>query len=79
MYLVLLPSRSLATTLITIVLLILYNHTHFFLSMVFSESTILLAVVGFVGLIATATVWLRSNNITSKYYAKTDALSEETN
>ena len=38
--------------------------------MVFSESTILFGVVGFVGLIATLTVWLRSNHITSKYYGE---------
>ena len=35
-----------------------------------TETTIILAVIGMVGLFATATVYQRSNRITSKYYAK---------
>ena len=35
-----------------------------------SETTIILAVVGMLGLFATATVYQRSNRITSRYYAK---------
>ena len=37
-----------------------------------SETTIILAVVGMLGLFATATVYQRSNRITSRYYAKRD-------
>jgi len=37
-----------------------------------TESTIILAVVGMIGLFATATVYQRSNRITSRYYAKRD-------
>ena len=33
-----------------------------------SESTIILAIVGMVGLFSTAIIWQRSNRITSKYY-----------
>ena len=35
-----------------------------------TETTIILAVIGMLGLFATATVWQRANRITSKYYAK---------
>jgi hypothetical protein len=35
-----------------------------------TEQTIILAVIGMVGLFATATVYQRSNRITSNYYAK---------
>ena len=35
-----------------------------------TETTIILAIVGMIGLFATATVYQRSNRITSKYYAK---------
>jgi len=34
-----------------------------------TETTIILAVVGMLGLFATATVYQRSNRITSKYYS----------
>ena len=37
-----------------------------------TETTIILAVVGMIGLFATATVFQRSNRITSRYYAKRD-------
>jgi len=37
-----------------------------------TETTIILAVVGMLGLFATATVYQRSNRITSRYYAKRD-------
>ena len=36
--------------------------------MIWSESTILLAIVGMVGLFATATIWQRANRITDRYY-----------
>ena len=35
-----------------------------------TETTIILAIIGMVGLFATATVYQRSNRITSNYYAK---------
>ena len=35
-----------------------------------SESTIILAIVGMLGLFATATVWQRANRITYRYYKK---------
>ena len=34
-----------------------------------SEITIILAVIGMIGLFATATVYQRANRITSRYYA----------
>ena len=37
--------------------------------MTFNESTIILAVIGMLGLFATATVYQRSNRITSRYYS----------
>ena len=36
--------------------------------MIWSESTIILAIVGMVGLFATATIYQRANRITSRYY-----------
>lgn len=38
------------------------------MSMITTETTIILAVVGMLGLFATATVYQRSNRITSRYY-----------
>jgi len=38
--------------------------------MMFSESTILLSIVGMVGLFSTAIIWQRANRITSNYYRK---------
>ena len=35
-----------------------------------TETTIILAIIGMLGLFATATVYQRSNRITSRYYAK---------
>jgi hypothetical protein len=35
-----------------------------------TETTIILAIIGMVGLFTTATVYQRSNRITSRYYAK---------
>ena len=35
-----------------------------------SESTIILAIVGMVGLFSTAVIYQRSNRITSRYYNK---------
>ena len=37
--------------------------------MLWSESTIILAIIGMVGLFSTAIIWQRSNRITSLYYA----------
>ena len=34
-----------------------------------TETTIILAIIGMVGLFATATVYQRSNRITSRYYS----------
>ena len=34
-----------------------------------TETTIILAVIGMLGLFATATVYQRSNHITSRYYS----------
>jgi hypothetical protein len=38
--------------------------------MLWSETNIILAVVGMVGLFASAITWQRANRITSKYYGK---------
>lgn len=38
--------------------------------MTWSESTIILAIVGMVGLFSTAIIWQRANRITSNYYKK---------
>jgi hypothetical protein len=38
--------------------------------MLWNESTIILAVVGMVGLFSTAIIWQRANRITTKYYGK---------
>lgn len=38
--------------------------------MIWSETNIILAIVGMVGLFATATIWQRANKITSKYYGR---------
>ena len=35
-----------------------------------TETTIILAIVGMLGLFTTATVYQRSNRITSRYYSK---------
>ncbi len=35
-----------------------------------TETTIILAIIGMMGLFATATVYQRSNRITARYYAK---------
>jgi hypothetical protein len=35
-----------------------------------NESTIILAIVGMVGLFSTAIIWQRANRITSNYYKK---------
>ena len=45
--------------------------------MLWSESTIILAIVGMVGLFSTAVIWQRSNRITSRYYGtRTHSLSQ---
>jgi len=36
--------------------------------MIWNEQTIILAIVGMVGLFSTAIIWQRANRITSKYY-----------
>jgi hypothetical protein len=38
--------------------------------MQWSETNIILAVVGMVGLFSTAIIWQRANRITSNYYKK---------
>jgi hypothetical protein len=38
--------------------------------MTWAESTIILAIVGMVGLFSTAIIWQRANRITTKYYGK---------
>ena len=38
--------------------------------MIWNESTIILAIIGMVGLFSTAVIYQRSNRITSKYYAE---------
>ncbi len=38
--------------------------------MIMSESTIILAIIGMIGLFATATIYQRANRITSKYYGR---------
>ena len=38
--------------------------------MIWDESTIILAIIGMVGLFSTAIIWQRSNRITSRYYGK---------
>ena len=35
-----------------------------------TESTIILAIIGMLGLFATATTWQRANRITSRYYKR---------
>ena len=36
--------------------------------MIWSESNIIYAIIGMVGLFSTALIWQRSNRITSNYY-----------
>ena len=43
--------------------------------MMFNESTIILAIIGMIGLFATATVYQRANRISSKYYATKGRIS----
>lgn len=38
--------------------------------MIWNESTIILAIVGMIGLFATATIYQRANRITSRYYSR---------
>ena len=38
--------------------------------MIWNESTIILAIVGMVGLFASAVVYQRANRITSRYYKR---------
>lgn len=38
--------------------------------MIWSETNIILAIVGMVGLFATATIYQRANKITSRYYGR---------
>ena len=38
--------------------------------MMWTESTIILAIIGMVGLFSTAVIYQRSNRITSRYYSK---------
>lgn len=36
--------------------------------MIWNENTIILAIVGMVGLFSTAVIWQRANRITGRYY-----------
>jgi len=38
--------------------------------MIWNESTIILAIIGMVGLFSTAVIYQHSNRITSRYYSK---------
>ena len=38
--------------------------------MIWNETNIIYAIVGSVGILATVTIWLRANSITSRYYNK---------
>lgn len=38
--------------------------------MMWNESTIILAIIGMIGLFSTATIYQRANRITSRYYRK---------
>jgi hypothetical protein len=38
--------------------------------MIWTESNIIFAIIGMVGLFSTAVIWQRANRITSKYYNK---------
>ena len=35
-----------------------------------TESTIILAIIGMIGLFSTAVIWQRANRITGKYYSR---------
>ena len=35
-----------------------------------TETNIIYAIIGSIGVLATVTIWLRANSITSKYYSK---------
>ena len=36
--------------------------------MIWSETNIILAIIGMVGLFSTAIIWQRSNHVTTRYY-----------
>ena len=38
--------------------------------MTFSESNIIYAIIGSIGILSTVTIWLRANTITKRYYSK---------
>ena len=38
--------------------------------MTFSETNIIYAIIGSVGILSTVTIWLRANSITKRYYSK---------
>ena len=42
-----------------------------------TESTIILAIIGMIGLFSTAIIWQRSNRITSTYYANIDRANNQ--
>ena len=35
-----------------------------------TETNIIYAIIGSIGVLATVTIWLRANSITSRYYSK---------
>lgn len=38
--------------------------------MINTESNIIIAVIGMIGIMSTLTIWLRANSITQRYYNK---------
>jgi hypothetical protein len=42
-----------------------------------TETNIILAVIGMVGLFATATIWQRANRITDRYYYKANKINRD--
>lgn len=55
---------------ITLNVLITYLMLTLTSTMIWSESTIILAIVGMVGLFASAVVYQRANRISSRYYKR---------
>jgi len=43
---------------------------HYYLILMITESTIILAVIGMIGLFSTAITYQRANRISHKYYSK---------
>ena len=43
---------------------------HYYLILMITESTIILSVIGMIGLFSTAIIYQRANRITNRYYSK---------